>query len=1480
MALQYDQFYQKYGVRQSTQLLTPRLPHLVTLELPQRSVYHYVGRDSLDEGPAMDEYLFRHITRPIPMMHVTKLLEAKGNPRPITQPIAQEIRQYHNKHRRYRQAPNVASGTRDALVPLVVNYAWLGKLYRYQRNTFAEYNRWWNINATVWKKIAEYAEETDRHQFIEVKLPKLLPGLTDLRIAAECLVDGDGATSITPRLVAAMEEMQEDYRPRLNGVGALGMALEAMNSRTLRIFNTPESLVLLELWKWVGPQRAKSALNVIPDAYLDRVNLIIVEAGRWMVLNLGVLNRWREATEEELKANPNANQKGMTPLNFQKHVLRMVMAVFQVRSDATAADASMRDEADTKAPVKDVPNADKPKTDTATVSPVPTPVEVTPANAVGQAINTPTPAPETVEVAATPQVEPQAVDADEVRDDPALDAKIEADLAELDRITQAHLQQQEEQEDAATHIVTERTPEASVMAAADRLAEQGMMSGAEYRRMQELAIKYKTLKAPDGKRTLAEFVEVTPEQVKITESRAIPDIPTVLDKSMLRSSLHDFDSRYIRDVMPRDTARMALAIQHAGIAVTDYQVERVENVMGAYDMHTLRVTPVEGAASTLHFRLPAVDEDGTFVTNGIKYQMRKQKGDLPIRKVGPDRVALTSYYGKTFITRSTKKVNDYGAWVRNQIMAKGLAKDDPNVTSIHPLDCFDREFECPRLYSQLAMGFREFTTPEFTFMLDHRLREATFGKDAVAQWERDGARLIAFNAKREYLLIDRQDALYKVVNGALQEHPSLEETLGLPLDKAPIDLVEMKIMGQTIPVGFVLAYEIGLSSLCRLLKVQPRIVPAGTRLHLDVSEYPIIFEDETWVFSRDNQLASLLLAGFNEYSRSMRDYASHLFDRKDVYLNLLETQGASVRYIREIDLMYQMFVDPITKHLLEEMREPTDFRGLLLRATTLLLNDKHPSELDSAYMRAKGYERMPGAVYQELVKAVRAHNGRPGKSKHPIELKPFAVWTAIQTDPAQGLVKDINPIQNLKEKEAMTYSGTGGRSSRSMTKRTRAYHRNDMGVTSESTVDSGDVGINVYTSADPQFNSLYGTAKPYEIGKTGATALFSTSALLAPGSDRDDPKRVNFVAIQQGHQISCKGYGAAAVRTGYEQVVAHRTSDLYATTAKQDGRVVSVSKDGILVEFKDGTKKGIQTGRRYGQAEGLTIPHEVVTELEAGDEFKAGDILAYNSGFFKRDMLNPKQVVLKSGLLARTVLMESAITLEDSSAISKRISEQLTTSITKVKTIVVRFDQTIHQLVKPGQGVGSEDILCVIEDAITYDNQLFDKDSLDTLKILSANSPQAGFKGVVERVEVYYHGDLEDMSPSMRELATASDRELMRRHRAIGGKGFTGQVDEGFRVDGTPLSLDTIAIQVYITADVGMGVGDKGVFANQMKTVIGKVLEGEWRTESGLSIDAVFGAKSIGDRIVTSPYVIGTTTSLLQWIGQNAATIYQGGTAK
>jgi hypothetical protein len=221
-------------------------------------------------------------------------------------------------------------------------------------------------------------------------------------------------------------------------------------------------------------------------------------------------------------------------------------------------------------------------------------------------------------------------------------------------------------------------------------------------------------------------------------------------------------------------------------------------------------------------------------------------------------------------------------------------------------------------------------------------------------------------------------------------------------------------------------------------------------------------------------------------------------------LNILESQGIGARYIKEIDLFDKLFVDPISKGILQQKGQPTSFSELLVKACESLLTDAHPDQSDMQFMRIKGYERIAGAVYSEICQTIREHSKKSTRAHQKMEMHPQAIWLKIAQDPSVTIVSEINPIKNLKEREAVTYNGVGGRTSRSMTRSTRIYHKNDMGIISESTVDSSDVAINTYMSADPIFDSLRGTARIFDIEKDGPASLMSTSGILSVASDHDD----------------------------------------------------------------------------------------------------------------------------------------------------------------------------------------------------------------------------------------------------------------------------------------------------------------------------------------------------------------------------------------
>ena len=94
------------------------------------------------------------------------------------------------------------------------------------------------------------------------------------------------------------------------------------------------------------------------------------------------------------------------------------------------------------------------------------------------------------------------------------------------------------------------------------------------------------------------------------------------------------------------------------------------------------------------------------------------EGVLPFRKTAPSRVALTTYFGKTFVTRSDKKVYDYGAWLKDQVTAKAMDQSSNDITDLVPANVFDSTFDSPRSYSSLSMGFKSFKCKGYTFNFD------------------------------------------------------------------------------------------------------------------------------------------------------------------------------------------------------------------------------------------------------------------------------------------------------------------------------------------------------------------------------------------------------------------------------------------------------------------------------------------------------------------------------------------------------------------------------------------------------------------------------------------------------------------------------------------------------------------------------------------------------------------------------------------
>jgi hypothetical protein len=954
------------------------------------------------------------------------------------------------------------------------------KPYKYIRSPFSDYNRWYNINATTFTQMGKIAKETGRNQYAIFNLPRQLPSV-----------------------------------PRLNTFAVKQSQL------MLKTFSDPGSAFILQLWKWLDPEtRQSSTLNYIDPTQYHKINLIFEESGHWILFNLGLLDDWIYSENRPTPAaTPAVHSKGekieddavvlAATEDFMK-VLPRDVALEDI-SDYCDRMESLGLEDFSSQKIKIIPVQIRKRI----LRSLMTLMETRTVEGAGTEIDKVTEA--AVLVNGAINENEQADEGDKTLSELKL-TSLDEDLKQLELI-----EKEEDIGDAIAEVKRNeiqavivdnkpitvhdfeviKDPHVVVKDLADKLAKDGLLSGAEHRRMLAINDKSQELESPVPGIKMIDYVKVSEDELRVKET-IFPDRITILDKEQLKSTLKDFDKNYIEKTLRKETVGMAMATQKAGFIITDYKVEEHENILGTQEIHSFKVNPVVGKASTLYFKVPKIEPNGEFVSGGNNYRMRKQRTDLPFRKISHDRVQLSSYYGKVFISRSDKRINDYTDWLVRSITDLGLVEDS-KISGIKPGNVFNNLAKTPSAYSGISRFLREFTCQGFILHFDVKQCSILYTPEMTKKFASQGYIIFGDNGKGTFLLIDENNTVYSSDG---QTDPmvisSIEEFLGLDSFKAPVPFVECRVFGQAIPVGIMLGYYYGFDKLLTMLKVTPRRVLVGQRVNLQTHEWSIDFADETLVFNKEDKLASLILAGFNDFGKSLKNYSVYKFDHKGVYLSVLEQKKIGTRFVREFDLLDDIFVDTITESLLILMKEPITFRALLVRAAEVLLDDQYVDPLDMNYQTVRGYERVAGAVYSEMVLSIREQRRSLGRANSQISLNPLAVWKRIVTDPAVKITEDINPVNNLKEMEAVTFSGVGGRSSRTMNTASRVFHESNKGLISEATSDSSDVGINTYTVPNPSFNSVRGTSNRVPDSEIDASKLMSTSANLAVGADTDD----------------------------------------------------------------------------------------------------------------------------------------------------------------------------------------------------------------------------------------------------------------------------------------------------------------------------------------------------------------------------------------
>ena len=969
----------------------------------------------------------------------------------------------------------------------------------------------------------------------------------------------------------------------------------------------------------------------------------------------------------------------------------------------------------------------------------------------------------------------------------------------------------------------------------------------------------------DGK-SIKDMLTFTDKDLVLDKSlKQIPDSVTVFDKSTLSDTITAMDKKYIKDVYKKDIVSTIYAFEKDGLLVDNYEIEHTDDVLGKYEDHKVTFKPIDGRPNTIKFRLPVVNSNGTIKISSNSYRLRKQRIDVPIKKISNKRVALTSAYGKIFIDKAPYKNMDRGFSIKKELYK---LNDKNKVNNIVLGTHVISDVIFPIEYSEFMRYIKSIKIQGSVLNFDYKNRSSILNKeDNLKNIEKDKMILLGSN-KNSYILIDKDSILHKYEKGKYTKLTSLYEYVGLDTSSLADEFALIKIYKSYIPIVYLLMYYLTLDEILKMLNVKYTKIPGNKRIKDDTA---IIFKTstDTLIIHTDDPKNKMILNGLNYYKDVAKKTSYDVFNNKNSMLGFFKDINLKLVVITELNTLINLFVDPVTGNVLKGMNEPITFIGLVLRSAELLIDDNFKHPYSSKGYSIKGYEKIPQMLYKELIKSIKQKKSESVFGNSKMVLNPYSVWSVINEDSSSVLVDDINPIAYLKQAEDTTSGGFNGRSKESMSRATRELHRDDVGVISESSKDSGDVGITAYLSANPLLKNVRGIRS--DTDNLDPSNIFSTSAMLAPFIDYDDPKRAMFANAQNSHVVAIKNATMYPVRTGYEPVLPYRLDSKFVGYVKEKCTVEKVYKNKVVVKYKD--KKETFTFKDWTSKEEShsSWNHTMVSILKDGDKLEAGDIVYYDSTFFGPDLFSKNRIVYKPACVMYTALEEINETDEDSCVISKKMAENTVISTTKIESNILDKKDNIENLVKIGEKINSGDALYTLSSGM-LESDGFDEEALDLLQGFIKNTPKSSTDGKIIKMILFYNCEKDDLSDSLKEIAVNSEKYLIDEDT---GKKYTGKVNSGYSINGVPLETDKVELKIYIESESGMSTGDKAIFANQLKCTVGDIME-DTTTEAGDEVDAIFSARALSARVVLSPYLSGTTATLYYKLSENMAKIYFG----
>lgn len=418
-------------------------------------------------------------------------------------------------------------------------------------------------------------------------------------------------------------------------------------------------------------------------------------------------------------------------------------------------------------------------------------------------------------------------------------------------------------------------------------------------------------------------------------------------------------------------------------------------------------------------------------------------------------------------------------------------------------------------------------------------------------------------------------------------------------------------------------------------------------------------------------------------------------------------------------------------------------------------------------------------------------------------------------------------------------------------------------------VKDANVGINKSLVIEPTISNALGyrdqTVSEESLKDVN---IFSPVEMLTPGTSRnDDPIRTAIACKQSQHVVPVKDAAPGLISNGYDEAIQFHLSDDFVINAEEDGQVIDVNKETgfIVVRYKSGKTKAINTNPEIvkNSGGGFFMSNQLTpVYTKVGQKFRKDEVLAYHDKYFRYSKMNGLRYAM--GPICKVAFMSSYNTYEDAGIATEQMAERMKTSI--VYEVHGRFkrNNNILDMVKIGDHVSIGDTLIKF-DVSVEENDLskflskLNEDNAAILEEETKSDIKTSHAGTVIDIKVYTLLDPSNLSPSLANIVQQYfDKGKAKREYLEKFDDTPGIVKAGYMLkDSTEPIVDPynsikghkgidVLVEIYISHDDVMGVGDKVALYGPNKQIISEVPPKGWEPYSEFRPDEEIS-------VITSP---------------------------